>query len=200
MSDANNLAVDEEKWADVKGFENLYQVSNFGNVRAKDKYVKYKNGRVSFYSGKPIKLTVNSAGYYSFCAHDNYKVKCFRVHRLVAEAFVPKVDGKNCINHIDANKLNNHYSNLEWCTQEENVHHAINLGLNRESLKNNSSSIPVVKVDTNTGEDLERYPSINEAIRANNLNRAAKSGIILCCKNRHNRKTAFGYSWRYADV
>lgn len=200
MTVDNKQPQEEEKWADVKGYEDLYQVSNFGNVRTKDKYIKYKNGRVSFYSSRPIKLVTDTAGYYSFCVHDNYKVKCIRVHRLVAEAFVPKVEGKPYINHIDADKLNNHYSNLEWCTQKENVHHAIRLGLNGEAVYNNSSSIPVVKVDPNTGDDLETYPSINEAIRQNKFRRTAKGGIILCCKKKNNRKTAFGYSWRYANV
>lgn len=50
--------------------------------------------------------------------------KVFKIHRLVASHFIEKNDGKDCVNHIDGNKLNNHYSNLEWCTPGENMHHA----------------------------------------------------------------------------
>ena len=71
----------------------------------------------------PVKLNTGS-GYYSF----SYK-KAYLVHRLVAEAFIPNPENKPQVNHIDANKLNNNVSNLEWVTPGENRRHAIRMGL-----------------------------------------------------------------------
>ena len=50
-------------------------------------------------------------------------------HRLVAQLFIPNINGKPCINHIDGNKKNNHVNNLEWCSHKENTRHAITTGL-----------------------------------------------------------------------
>lgn len=190
----------KEIWKDVQGFEDLYMISNHGNLKAKEKRVVYGNGRVSLYKEKPIKFCINAKGYYTCCLHKEGKVKCVKVHRLVAEAFVPKIEGKAYVNHIDANKLNNSSENLEWCTQYENVHHAIEKGLNFEARRNNSSSIPVIQLDKNTGEEIATYPSIAEAMRVNALPKSIKKGIIECCKKKNNRVTAGGYGWRYVNV
>ena len=190
----------KEIWKDVKGYEGLYMVSNHGNLKAKPKQVNYSDGRSYKFEEKPIKCCENTNGYYYACLHKNGTVKNVRIHRLVADAFLPKVEGKPCINHIDGNKRNNNVANLEWCTQKENVHHAISKGLNKEARVNNSSSIPVIQLDKTTGEEIALYPSIAEALRQNNLSPTIKHGIINCCKNKQNRKTAGGFGWRYANV
>lgn len=61
--------------------------------------------------------------------YDNGNGTTERVHRLVASAFVPNPDNKSDVNHIDGNKLNNHYTNLEWVTKSENMRHAYDTGL-----------------------------------------------------------------------
>ena len=61
------------------------------------------------------------------------KEKTWLVHRLVALAFIPKVDGKECINHIDGNPKNNRVENLEWCNHTENNNHAFDNGLNKSN-------------------------------------------------------------------
>ena len=102
----------------VKGYEEHYGVDRFGNV-------------YSLKGGKVVKrtLSLNKSGYYYVSLKDNDKIKNARVHRLVAEAFIPNPENKPYINHIDGNKTNNCVDNLEWCTPSENSRHALSKGL-----------------------------------------------------------------------
>lgn len=105
----------DEIWKDVVGYDGLYQVSNCGNV-------------FSVRSNKQLKLRTNIDGYYTVCLSKYGVSKTWRVHRLVAMAFIPNTDNKPCINHIDCNRQNNVISNIEWCTIKENAQHAAKLG------------------------------------------------------------------------
>lgn len=104
----------KEFWKSVKDFPN-YEVSNFGRVRNKN-------------SGKILKTNDNDR-YYFVELFNGGTSKRMRVHRLVAEAFVPKQDNKTMINHIDGDKHNNKAENLEWCDAEHNNRHAREHGL-----------------------------------------------------------------------
>lgn len=90
-------------------------------------------GRLKGRSGKIIKSYINKRTGYKMIAIKpngrNGKAKCLKIHRLVAEAFIPNPNNLPVINHIDGNKINNNTSNLEWCTFSENNLHAIRLGL-----------------------------------------------------------------------
>jgi hypothetical protein len=116
-----------EVWKKIKGFEN-YEVSNYGNVRRNECTIIYSNGQVTKYKLKYLKLERNKGnklGFYkrvTLCV--NSKTKRFLVHRLVAEYFIPNIKNKRCVNHIDGNPSNNHISNLEWCTHQENERHS----------------------------------------------------------------------------
>ena len=100
-----------EQWKVVKGFEN-YLVSSLGNV-------KTINGKLK----KVVYDSKNDYGYVELWK--NNKGKKFRIHRLVAETFIPNNLGKEQVNHIDGDKKNNCVSNLEWVTPKENIRHSI---------------------------------------------------------------------------
>ena len=118
--------MNKEEWKPIKGYEGLYEISNWGRVKSLlgwngHKYIQrerildpYKQQSNKYYSRSVVKLT-----------KDN-KTKDFKVHRLVAEAFIPNPDNYTVVNHIDGNSLNNKVENLEWCTQKVNIKHAIN--------------------------------------------------------------------------
>lgn len=118
-----------EEWKDIKNYEGLYQVSNLGRVRSVDHYAS--NGKTQIlYKGKIKRLQSNKKNdYLSVILSKNNKEKRVYIHRLVAESFIKKIDGKDEVNHIDGNKHNNIVENLEWVTSQENKQHAYSLGL-----------------------------------------------------------------------
>lgn len=79
---------------------------------------------------RELTYTLNNRGYYSV----GIRRKTHMVHRLVAQAFIPNPEKKPFVNHIDGNKLNNHVSNLEWCTVRENNLHARQSGLHKQAI------------------------------------------------------------------
>lgn len=116
----------KEIWKDIVGYENLYEVSNLGRVKSKEKLAW--NGH--HYRKLPSKFRSLRNGEYldvNLCKYG--KVKRLKVHRLVAEAFIPNTENKETVNHIDGNKYNNRVDNLEWNTWSENTRHAIDNGL-----------------------------------------------------------------------
>src|SRR5690606_3759485 len=100
-------------WQHIKDFN--YSVSNLGRVKSN------KSGRVL----KPWKLR---QGYLQIGLMRDGSRYRFLVHRLVAEAFLPRKDYQTDVNHIDLNKFNNTVSNLEWVSKEENMQHAFSMG------------------------------------------------------------------------
>ena len=102
-------------WKDIEGYEGLYQVSNDGKVRS----LNYRQTGQK----KKMKLLKNSRGYMRVDLCKNGKVKTFKVHRLVAQTFIPNPQNKPQVNHIDENKANNCMWNLEWTTAKENINH-----------------------------------------------------------------------------
>lgn len=124
-----NSVVLNEEWKTIKGYEGLYEVSNMGRVHSLvgwngHRYVKREkmlSPYVQKVSGNYKRLIVKLT--------KDKKKKDFKVHRLVALTFLPPIDGKLDVNHIDGDTFNNKVCNLEWCTQKENVNHAIRIGL-----------------------------------------------------------------------
>lgn len=111
----------------IPNYNNLYEISNQGTVRALDRYNTDKNGKVKFYPGKILKQDINhraNTSYARVTLSKDGETKRFQVHQLVLLAFIGPVKDKPYVNHIDNNGLNNYLENLEWCTHSENMVHA----------------------------------------------------------------------------
>ena len=120
----------QELWED---FGERYKVSNFGNVDSLNYRGRGKRKRM---------INCNTTkGYMRANLTINGKPKMFLVHRLVAMCFIPNPNNYKQVNHIDGNKLNNHVSNLEWCSNQQNRDHAKKLGLNAKGEKVGSAKI-----------------------------------------------------------
>ena len=130
--------------------------------------------------------------------HQNKEIKHVTVHRLVASAFIPNIENKPEVNHIDGIKSNNCDWNLEWSTHSENMQHAYDTGLKKPSQLNkcgfkHHNSKPIIQMDK-LGNEIAIFESICIAGKLLNIN---QSNIIKVCKNKS--KYAGGYSWRYLE-
>lgn len=178
---------DTEDWKTIVDYNN-YEVSSFGRVRNKN------TGRI---------LKASSKGGYYTVGLSNVVTKSFRVHQLVAKAFIPNPENKNQINHKDKNGLNNKVSNLEWCTNKENCIHR-SCGVKQRTNQN----LEIYKIDCITDIVLEKYNSIYEAAKSilenttlENTNlklNNVRSGISMVINNK--QTIAYGYKWKKYDA
>ena len=187
-----------EIWKDIPEYEGLYQVSNFGRVKSLERIVLFKDNRVYVYKEQMLKQWI-SRGYPTINLHKNNIRKTFRVHCLVASAFLENPDNLPCINHKDENKQNNYVDNLEWCTHEYNM----NYGTRNERISNKHKGKKrskefikkkQIKILQYTLDDnfIREWESIKQASEELNIN----SGYICnCLKGR--RKQCSGFIWKY---
>lgn len=110
-------------WKSVKGYEDLYEVSDTGLVRSKDRWVNNR-GTMEFRKGH-IMHPNNCRGYKTVCFCMNGKTNRFRVARLVAEAFIPNPHNKEQVDHINTIKTDDRVENLRWVTRSENMNNPI---------------------------------------------------------------------------
>lgn len=135
-----------ETWKDIPGYERIYEASNLGRVRTHiNKTTRTKKHGVRKWKQRVLKQKTDKNGYKRVTLWKDNKSKDFLVHRLVALAFIPLVDGKDCINHVDGNPSNNNVENIEWCNHKENLMHAYKTGLNK-------TPDPVILFNKNTGQ------------------------------------------------
>jgi hypothetical protein len=176
-----------EEWRIINDYPN-YSVSNFGNVM---------NNKTN----KLLKLS-DKGGYYNISLTNvtlTTKIKkTFKVHRLVAMAFIENPENKPEVNHKDKNKLNNNIMNLEWNTRRENCQHK-SVGLIYKSNKNR----PIIRLNKDNADEIEKYNSIEDAgkwavenkLTCNSHN--GRNAIGNCINGLSN--SAYGYKWKYIE-
>ena len=190
-----------EKWIDVVGYESLYQVSDKGRVRSKDRVIKTTDfSRVK--KGKVLKQIDNSRGYLrvQLVDADGGRRRVF-VHRLVAFHFVENADPaiNTVVNHLDANPHNNRADNLEWTTAKGNSEHASMLGhlaknekWKRKIKEGKKNRTAVIGTNQKTGEEL-RFGCMNDC----RMFGFQPSCVHRCCRGK--QMSHKGYRWRYAE-
>lgn len=193
----------QEIWKPVKGYEQLYEVSNLGNVKSlKKSWSTYNYKSKNYYKitteERILKPSISHCGYKQINLSKNNKAKEKLVHRLVAEAFIENKDNKKCVNHIDGNKQNNRVDNLEWCTHKENSKHSWNNGLQKSYLKGkygkeHNLSKAVIQYDLE-GNFIKEWDCISDVTRSLNID---SGRITKCCQKQKYCHTAGGYIWKY---
>ena len=169
----------KEIWKDIKNYEGLYQISNLGRIKSLRTFNSFT--KTYYNREKILKGKIDTNGYVMVCLCKENK-KYIRVHRLVAETFIPNFKNYPIINHKDENKKNNRVDNLEWCTYTYN---------NSYGTKNNNICKAIIQYDLE-GNYINEYKSIMEASRKLKINH---SGIVQALKRKNNK--AYGYLWKY---
>lgn len=184
-----------EEWKDVPGYLGYYQISNLGRVKSLNRTIVYSpskfypNGRVRVLKEKILTPSVDKKGYEfaQLFINGNYRSK--KIHRLVAEVFIPNPNNLEQVNHKDENKKNNKVSNLEWCTLIYNINYGT--GKYRKTL---NKRIPVVQYDLD-GNLIREYESATAATKVLNIKQGCSRGILETCRGKH--KYMFGYIWKF---
>lgn len=181
-----------EIWKPIRGYEGLYEISNLGRVKSLSRVTPH-NGRT--YPTKILKPHVNTKHYLDVDLCRNGVQKRHRIHRLVAEAFIPNPNNKPQVNHIDCDKNNNCVDNLEWCDNSENQIHAFKHGLNHRGKFGESPRAKSVLQYTIDGVFVKEWDSI---IRIKKEQGYSDGYISQCCKGVYNH--AYGYIWKYKEA
>lgn len=185
-----------EVWMPVKGYEGLYEVSNFGKVKRLSGCIYVIDKKQNREYVKPIKENIihqflDSSGYRTV----NLSKKRTRVHVIVAEAFLEKPRWAECVNHKDGVKSNNFVSNLEWCTNKQNMQHAVKTGLLDVSCLLNYVVRTPVDMLSLDGKFIRSFKSITEAYEFLGIKKY-RGSISEVCSGKRNK--AYGYFWRYS--
>ena len=186
-----------EVWKPVVGYEGLYEVSSYGRVRS----LNYRNTN---------KITVLSSGidkkgYKHINLSKDGKVKTYKLHRLVAQAFLPNPNNLPVINHIDENPSNNCVENLEWCTYSYNINYGTRIEKQRQKMiekppmswlgkfgREHNTSKPLIQ--SVLGIFVKRWDNAMEVRRKLGFN---NSHISACARGE--TKSAYGFNWFYAE-
>lgn len=188
-----------ERWKDIKDFEGLYKISDYGRVKS----LIFRNKNSCVKREKILKQSKDKDGYLQVRLCKNNTPKGFRVHNLVGKAFISNPENKPIYNHlkpVTKEYCNNHYTNLKPATYSENVKYAYDLGTKPKKNqykgvygKDNPFSKKVIQLDLN--ENIIRiWDCINDVERELGYNHSL---ISAACRNARRMKTYKGYKWKY---
>lgn len=188
------MLIQQEIWKDIVNFEGIYQISNFGNLKS------FKRNR----EGHVLSEKDKRGHYLSVILCYQSKTRCTRIHRLVAEAFIPNPENKPQVNHIDGNKQNNRVDNLEWATAIENMAHARETGLSSFIAMNHYNQIErpfkIIQCDL-SGKFLAEYKNAKDASDASGV--CQRNILQVANKTEYKkgltRKQAGGYIWKLGE-
>jgi len=153
----------EEIWKDIKNYEKLYKISNYGRL------FSYKSNKILRYSVRPN-------GYLKYSLYKNGRYEHISMHRLVAQAFIPNPNNYQIVNHIDENKTNNQVDNLEWCTSKYNVNYGTGIKKRSKTQKLTMTTMKPVIIIYPSG--LMRYcNSLHEASKISGKSLSVVSNI-----------------------
>lgn len=183
----------EEVWKDIEGYEELYQISNLGRTKSLGRTIERTGPKGNkFYRTYPEKILIchkDLKGYYRTNLALNGRNTTVKIHRLVAQAFIPNPENKPQVNHINGNKKDNRVENLEWTTNNENMKHAYNTGLfDDRDMKHRKK----VGQYTKEGKLIKEWNSIKEI---EDVIGFFATNITACCKGK--AKSLKGYIWKY---
>lgn len=175
-----------------------YKILDDGTVLSKKQgYRNYKNGPyIKQENWKPLKPVLDKKlGYYlvTLCKTETDGTKVRKnqfIHRLLAQAFIPNPENKAHVNHLDGIKTNNHISNLEWATAQENSQHAVNIELTTHI----HCEKPVIQYSKDQVTAIKEYKSLAEADRITGIKQANISKVV-----RGLRPYAGGFHWKYKE-
>lgn len=162
----------KEVWKDIPGYEGYYQASNLGRIKSLERKIEYSNQQDRIMKEKIMKLNPTTRGYIRICLRKEGIAKNHFVHRLITSTFIGESNLQ--VNHIDGVKTNNNIDNLEYVTNQENIAHAVKIGL----IKNNSKiNEKLIIKDYKNGfrlRQLERkyktsHQDIRKVLKANNI-------------------------------
>lgn len=132
-----------ERWDDISGYKGLYSISDHGRIKSHEKVIRYSNGRAQKYEERILKLNYSNG--YRTISLVKEKVKMTHMaHILVGNYFVQNPEKKPFINHLDGDRSNNHYLNLEWSTNSENQLHSYHI-LGRRAVKGEANGLSKLK-------------------------------------------------------
>lgn len=171
-----------------------------GTIKSVDRWMNGPHGEMRLIKGKILKPIKDKNGYLVVTLSKDNKGKTYKVHRLVAQTFLPNPDNLPCINHIDEDKTNNRVENLEFCTYQYNNAYGtriekIKKKLRGRFLNRKDTSKSVVGIEPTTGKVVIEFPSTREAER----NGYSKGAIAGCCRGDKGYRTYKGLIWIYKD-
>ena len=189
----------KETWKWIDGYQNMYQVSNFGRVRSVDRdvYCEVSPNKLQHIFGKILKQGLNKKGYPIVYLSKDGKQKTIAVHRLVAKAFIDNPLSLPQVNHKDGCKTNNNVDNLEWCDNSYNQKHAHEIGLYptyEETMGWGRPARAVAMLDLNTGEVLKTFKTLASVKRETGINQFNVRSVCLGLRNH-----AGGYNWKFIN-